>query len=338
MKLECRRDEDALAELADAWEALHARSATATIFNSLPYARLWWRHFGTPGALQLWLVWDGPALVGIAPLVEGLTPAGEPALQLLGGVDVSDYLDIVAEPGREDEVVKALLEGWADVPCHCLLDFHALPHASPSREAFLRLAPAFGLRASEAREEVCPVISLPDRWEAYLEQLEGKQRRELRRKLRKAGQEELVSWYHVAEGLVPEELEHFFELHARSGPDKATFMTPAMRAFFHDLAATFAARGWLDLSFLLVNGERAASMLAFQFRNEVLLYNSGFDASLSEGLSPGWLLLSYHIEEAIASGRRRYDFMRGDEEYKFRFGARSEPIYNLRMQRACDPL
>jgi len=43
-------------------------------------------------------------------------------------------------------------------------------------------------------QEVCPVIYLPDSYEGYLEQLDKKQRHELRRKVRKAESEAVISW------------------------------------------------------------------------------------------------------------------------------------------------
>ncbi|MBA3533667.1 MAG: GNAT family N-acetyltransferase [Ardenticatenales bacterium] len=317
--------------LGEAWEALHERSHTATLFNSLPYTRLWWQHFGTPGRLQIWTVWDKEELIAIAPLYEAETEQGTTVLRFLGGVDISDYLDIIVAPGRETEAAAALLAGWADAPCSCPIDLHCLRHASPTREAFLRLAPGAGFAISEVREEVCPVITLPDTWEKYLEQLEGKQRRELRRKLRRAGHEALVSWYQVRPEQVEEEMECFFRLHALSDAEKATFMTTPMRAFFCDLALTFSKLGWLDLIFLLVDGVPVATYLNFIFRDEVWVYNSGFDGDKGGTLSPGWLLLCYHIEDAIARGRTRYDFLRGEETYKFRFGAIAEPIFQLQL-------
>ncbi|MGB0386808.1 MAG: GNAT family N-acetyltransferase [Ardenticatenaceae bacterium] len=333
MKLECWQEDNLFDTLSGAWNALHERSHTATVFNSVPYARIWWRHFGVPGTLQVWTVWEDEKLVGVAPLYKTTNEQGTSVLRFVGGVDVSDYLDMVCEPGREDDIVATLLAGWADVPGCCPFDFHAVPHASPSREAFLRLAPAYGFKVTERREEVCPVITLPTTWEGYLAKLAGKQRRELRRKLRKAGQEELVSWYWTPPELIPEEMGNFFRLHMKSGAQKAAFMTEAMQQFFRELAVALTERGWLDLCFLLINGVPAASLLSFHFRNEVQLYNSGLDETLSDALSPGWLLLCYHIEEAIALGRTRYDFLRGNEEYKFRFGGRPEPIYQVQLEK-----
>lgn len=327
----CWHDVGAWQRLEGAWERLHERSATATLFNSFPYAALWWQHFGTPGALHLWSVWEGDELLGLAPLYETGGAQGQPLRRLIGGVDVSDYLDLLLAPGREEEVLEQFLAAWADAPCRCPLDLHCIRHASPTREALLLRAAEHGFTVRAAREAVCPVIPLPDSWEGYLARLDGKQRRELRRKLRRAGQEALVSWYRAPGAALEEEMTRFFELHARSSPDKAAFMTPTMRAFFLDLAHTFSQRGWLDLRFLLLDGQPAASYLTFLFRDEVLVYNSGYDSERAGELSPGWLLLCYHIEAAIAQGRSRYDFLRGDEPYKFRFGAQAEAIYQIQL-------
>jgi CelD/BcsL family acetyltransferase involved in cellulose biosynthesis len=37
-------------------------------------------------------------------------------------------------------------------------------------------------------------------------------------------------------------------------------------------------------------------------------------------LSPGWVLLTHQLQWAGEHGRDEFDFMRGDEEYKYRFG------------------
>ncbi|MCZ7567415.1 MAG: GNAT family N-acetyltransferase [Ardenticatenaceae bacterium] len=338
MRVELRTDDAALAALAPAWTALHCRSRTATLYNTPQWAQVWWRHFGEPGTLRLFLVRDeNDALIGLAPMCLTTDGDGEPVLRYLGGVDVSDYLDALAAAGDEEAVASGLLAGWADGRCRGSrqIDLRAVPHASPLREAFLRLAPAAGFKLQVERDEVCPVVTLPDTWDAYLAQLDGKQRRELRRKVRKAGRDVLVSWYQVRAGPpsgLDEAMETFFDLHARSDPTKAAFMTPRMRAFFRDVAHIAAREGWLALSVLLVNGQPAATYFTFDYDNQILLYNSGHDPTLVPEMSPGWVLLAYGIEHAINLGRRRFDFLRGQEDYKFRFGGQAEPVWRLQLE------
>jgi CelD/BcsL family acetyltransferase involved in cellulose biosynthesis len=52
----------------------------------------------------------------------------------------------------------------------------------------------------------------------------------------------------------------------------------------------------------------------------VFLYLSGFDASRAHE-SPGAILLGGLIEWALAGGRRELHFLRGDEDYKYAWGA-----------------
>jgi CelD/BcsL family acetyltransferase involved in cellulose biosynthesis len=321
---------DALAMVAAEWDALHAVSRTATPFNSHTYVKVWWAHFGGGDDLELWTVRDGEALVGVAPFYRTVDETGASVMRFVGGLDISDYLDVVSAPTREVEVATALVDAMMRADCYCW-DLHDMPQASPIREAFLRLAPAYGLDVLSECEAVCPVITLPDSWDRYLEQLDGKQRREIRRKLRRAGQEALVSWHVTPPDGVADALPIFFRLHKLSMPDKAIFMTDAMEGFFSELAHAFARVGWLELLFLHVNGHPVAAYFAFRFRDSIMLYNSGFDNEAAGTLSVGWLLLAYHIEMAIQQGVRRYDFMRGDEAYKFHFGGNAEPVYRLQL-------
>jgi CelD/BcsL family acetyltransferase involved in cellulose biosynthesis len=95
-----------------------------------------------------------------------------------------------------------------------------------------------------------------------------------------------------------------------------------------------AETGYLKLFFLELNQVKAAALLCFDYDNQFLLYNSGYDPDLFAHLSPGNVLVSYTIEEAMRLGRTRYDFLRGDEIYKFRFGAEAEPVYDLEISKS----
>ena len=78
--------------------------------------------------------------------------------------------------------------------------------------------------------------------------------------------------------------------------------------------------GILQLSFLTINDEKAAGYLCFDYMDRIWVYNSGFRPDY-QFYSPGWVLLSYLIQHAINTGKSHFDFMRGDETYKYRFGA-----------------
>ena len=104
-----------------------------------------------------------------------------------------------------------------------------------------------------------------------------------------------------------------------------------MLNFFQALIKKIAELGWLKLYFLKIGGQLASTLLCFDYQNEILLYNSGFDVQRFAHLSPGNVLISYSIHHAIKLGRIRYDFLRGNEVYKFRFGAVVEDLFGLKI-------
>ena len=171
--------------------------------------------------------------------------------------------------------------------------------------------------------------------ESYLESLDKKQRHEIRRKLRRVERDVPDSRVRLSSGgpELPAEVDRFIDLHRKSTGDKEAFMTPDMQAFFHSIAQATAEAGWLRLSFLEFGDQTVASLFCFEYGNELLVYNSGYDPKLYPELSPGWVLLAQVIQQAIAQGLERVDFLQGDEDYKYRFGGIDTPVYRTLIRK-----
>jgi CelD/BcsL family acetyltransferase involved in cellulose biosynthesis len=269
----------------------------------------------------------------LAPLYEKIAADGQRQLSLVGCVDVSDYLDILVDRDNVEPVYTVLLDTLSrEELAWDSLYWCSLPVNSPTHTRLAEAMQARGWRAEVAQQDVCPVITLPGTWDEYLAAIDKKQRHEIRRKIRRIESEAETRWYAVEGGAeLATAMDSFIALHQKSTQDKEDFWSEALIAFFKELVAECARAGWLKLYFIEVNGVQAASMLCFDYNNEFLLYNSGYDPAQFAALSPGNVLTSYTIQHAIELGRRRYDFLRGDEIYKFRFGAMAEPVYDLRV-------
>lgn len=327
----------AFLDLKREWNKLLSRSNTDTIFLTWQWQRLWWDRLGGDAQLAVLTVREDGDLIGLAPLYVHCSNEGLRTLRLIGGVEVSDYLDIIASSEKQQLVFAALwrfLTGehgnrW-DV-----LDLHNVPASSPSLTLLPDMARGTpGFRVSIEVEDVCPVINLPSTWEQYLSLLDRKQRHEIRRKIRKANREAEVTWYYAHNGASLEaEVDDFIRLHQKSTDRKMGFMDERMQAFFQGVARAASEEGWLKLAFLLVNKAKVASMFCFDYDDAILVYNSGYDPDLYSSLSTGIVLLAYCIEDAIAMGRTTFDFLRGEEEYKYRFGGTRTEIHHLRISR-----
>ncbi len=348
MEFTLYRNESGFAALRSEWNDLLRRSRYDTIFLTWEWQATWWRYVGqTRGPLYLLAAREDGRLIGILPLY--LAQEGrEQVLQVVGCIEVSDYLDLIVEAGWEETVYAAFLDWLAgpDAPAWDLLDLCNQPAPSLAHSRLPEMIRDRGWSARVLQDDVCPVIALPsnrvspegaDGWEAYLETLDKKERHEIRRKLRRLERDAPDAQVRlVTGGDVRSAIERFIALHRLSSREKDAFMTEEMQAFFGAIAEMMAAQGWLQLSFLEIGGAAVASYFCFDYAGDILVYNSGYDPQSSQQLSPGWVLLSRLIQHAIATGHQRFDFLQGDEDYKHRFGGVDTPVFRTLVRRMQD--
>ena len=103
----------------------------------------------------------------------------------------------------------------------------------------------------------------------------------------------------------------------------------AVLAFWQDAAPGLMAAGLMRLQLLRVGGVVAAAILALLAPGRIFFYLSGYDVAQSF-VSPGTLLLGAMLEEAIAEGRSEAHFLRGQESYKYAWGAVDRRNYSGR--------
>ena len=337
MELTLYRDSEGFASLRAEWNGLLRRSPFDTIFLTWEWQSTWWQQLGmSRGPLFLLAARQDERLVGIIPLYRTGTP-GNYTLQVVGCVEVSDYLDLLVESGQEDAVYGAFLNWLAgpDAPAWDCLELCNQPAASKAHSHVPVLAKQYGWSVEVAHEDVCPVVDLPDNWDAYLETLDKKQRHEIRRKLRRVEREAPDAEVRFVDGGddLDAQVDLFIDLHRRSAMAKNEFMVPQMQAFFHAIARSAAESGWLQLSFMEIAGRPVAAYFCFDYQNQVLVYSSGYDPQLDPQLSFGWVLLSHVIQHAIGQGRARLDFLQGNEDYKYRFGGTDTLVYRTLIRR-----
>ena len=269
-------------------------------------------------------------LVGIAPLFFETNALGGTEVALVGCKEVSDYLDFIFAQGHEEACFRSVIKYLksADAPQWHTLGLCNIVEHSPTLSTFRDLLNAEGWNAVATFEDVCPIIPLPDTFEAYLATLDGKERRELQRKLRRAGEDSVITFATNADAL-DKDVDDFLTLMKASMVSKTSFMTPRMERFFHAAARTMADAGWLQLAFLEVEGVRAAAYMNFVYQDAVLVYNSGLDPQKFSYLSPGQVLIARLIEKAIADKRRTFDFLQGNEDYKYKLGGKDVKLFTL---------
>jgi CelD/BcsL family acetyltransferase involved in cellulose biosynthesis len=320
------------------WELLVDEDPHASIFHGPRFLSLWHRTLepGTP--IRVHGVYRDGRLIGIVPdanVLEGSPSGPLETRRFMGGVEVTDYRGPISRLEDRTDVAEAYLGHLAaDVDWD---EFQAggLAEDSGWPEAMRRAAGYHGLATfHDDVEDVCPRVDLSGGYDRYLKRLPGKLRQELNRKGRKlardAGELELLQ---IPAAKVVDELDPFLDLAAASFPEKAGFFKrDDMHVWFKALAEEFAPDDTLRLHRLDVGGLPAAMTVSLVHRGEWGVYNSAFDPDLGS-LAPGMVLIGMLIEQAAKEGCHTLDLLRGDEPYKYRFGAKDRRLHRLTIVR-----
>jgi len=295
------------------------------LFVLPPWLQAWWTTLGSGGNPYLLSIGRGGDLAGVAPLLVD----GEQA-RLMGDGDVCDYLDFVVAPEREEEFCKTLLEHLRGVGI-ARLDLGPVRVDSVVMTWLVPVAEKLGYEVAAHPEEVSLEMGLPATWDAFLLTLSGKERHEIRRKLRRLTEAGPVR-YRLVEGRndVEREIETFLILFAMNRTDKAVFMTGRMASFFRSLATAMAAEKMVRLFFLDLDGIAAATVMCFDYNATVYLYNNAYNEQF-RALSVGLLCKVFSIRDSIERRRRTYDFLKGGEAYKDRLGGTPVTLYRCRV-------
>src|SRR5262249_6996870 len=264
--------DEGFASLRERWNGLLARSKSNTIFLTWEWLYTWRQYFGNGRDLEIMLVEQDDKLVGIAPFfrekarVRGVIPLQN--LQWLGTGEVgSDYLNLIAEPGYEDEVCGAVCaEIRSGSSRWDLLRLTDMPEESDSYKNFhARFTKDRNFNCREGRRYICPYIELKSHsWESYLESLSANMRYNLRRRnkqvLEKLGA--VVERCERREDIEPF-LNTIFDLHfqrwdKRGGSDG--FSKSHIRAFHQSAARRLFDEGWLRLYLLKIDNNPIAGV------------------------------------------------------------------------------
>ncbi len=317
------------------WRDLLAVDRHRHIFVTPQWCRVWWEELGA-GSRLLALTFFDPHPVGLAALVLDPADGAERSrLSLLGGEDLTDYMGPLSAgddhlPGIAEALVRYASEEISGWTC---LDARCLPVPFGFAEWLVEAADRMGLDFRLEQHEMTLVLDLPTSFETYLESLDSKPRRELRRKLRRfereAGPERLRS---ADVSSLESDLAAFIDLHRGSEGLKGKFLVPERASFFRRIAHALQPAGLLSLDFLEVEKHKVASTFSFVFDGVFSLYNSAYDNEV-RALSPGLVITARLIERAIEGGLRRLDFLRGTERYKFDLGAEPLPLHSVQIRR-----
>ncbi len=306
------------------WDRLVSR-ADVSIFQTFEWISTWWKYFGSGGRLNCLVFRIGDHIVGIAPLfrkkVRILGIGAATHLQFIG-CWLSDYVDMIIPPGYEPIVLRAFCghlratSGEWDV-----LDIQDVNERSVLVKLFPGILEERGFTVTHYQGNVAPYIELPPTEEGLLQHSRGyNYRRKVKRLQEKF--KASVELYRYETDDVKGAVEMFASIHGgrwNSLGHPSAFEDERHRAFHIEVSKKFAKRDWLRMFFVKVDHQPIAVNYAFNFHERIYMYQSNAHASDEiMKTSPGFVIQCIAMIEGIKEGMKVFDFLRGDESYKYR--------------------
>ncbi|MFY3744145.1 GNAT family N-acetyltransferase [Anaeromyxobacter sp. Red801] len=330
----CSTDAARLDALRPEWSALLEQAGLPTPFLSWEWLAAWRRHFGARRPLRILEARDAAGALAGLLVLSGRPGLGARRWQLLGnGVTGADGLDVLARPAEASAVRAAIAAAALDLDGWDALELEDLPCGSPTVAALRAAAAARGVRARVERRFACPGFAVAGTWDAHLRGIRRRETfgRRVRWLARQPG-------YRIEVATRPEEapgaMADFLRLHRlRWAGEGGSYGIPpgAPEAFHLEVAPLLAARGWLRLYRLFVDGEAIAAVYGLEAGRRFLYYQSGYDPRWASR-SPGMVLVGRTVEDAYARGLADYDFLRGEEPYKLDWAADRRETCAVRLR------
>jgi hypothetical protein len=289
------------------------------------WLQTWWDELGSEFNLELLAIYKDNRIIGIAPL-----KVKEKISSIIGSSDVSDYVDFIVLSGQEDIFCSCLLEYLSKKDISYLDLYHVRPESTIFR-FLIKEAEKQGCKVSCHQDDVSLELNLPTCWDDYLTYLSGKQRHEIRRKMRRIQEAGSIK-YHTINGVdqINNFMPTFFWMFSESRADKKRFLTISRESFFRTMIANMAREGYLKMGLLELNNKPVALVLYFDYNNKIYLYNSGYDPHY-KSLSVGLITKLFCIKDSIEKNKVIFDFLKGNEDYKYRLGGKEIPLYRCHI-------
>jgi CelD/BcsL family acetyltransferase involved in cellulose biosynthesis len=323
-----------LNHLRNQWNDLVAESTHPNIFLTWEWVTNWWKWFGKGRELRIIIASEADRIIGILPMWFGrasIIPGySVPTIALIGdGGPVSpEYLSPIVRGSDVDLIKKPIVETlfsslgkWRVVR---LAD--VLADDDANKILIEGMGDRFTVDVLDG--EPCFYQPLPSDYQSFLNELSKKRRKTIRQTLSKAQRENKVRLECIT---TKDQVEDYFKIiygiYDRSlrGQRKiGGWIREDYRGFHLDIARDFAEKNWLRLYVMWFNETPAAFLYCYRYADILWAYQTGFDLSYNN-LGPGSIIFQLVIESAINEGIKEFDYLRGDESYKFHFAKGMRP-------------
>jgi CelD/BcsL family acetyltransferase involved in cellulose biosynthesis len=320
------------------WNQLLSHSLDNNPFLTYEWLTSWWKLYGKGRTLKLFTANSSEGETSfIAPIMYSTYRRFGLKLRKAEFVATpdSDYHTFLVTNYQEatkaiNPLIESIMEDLSDTDSFVLGE---VPEDSYTAK-LLENVNVDGVGTNRSVINSCPYVALPNNHEIYLQTLGSNMRRNLKIWEKQALKDYRVEFVKYDEiGTVKEAMKIFFELHQKSQKAKGNcgvFSDGVNRSFHTDVANAFAEKGWLALFFLTFNDKPVSAVYSYEYNGKLYAYLCGFDPEYAR-YRPGHLAFKNLIKYGIGKKLKEFDFLRGDEEYKSRWGTMVRNNFEFRI-------
>jgi hypothetical protein len=321
IRIQLISDTDEFSLLEEKWNTVLSDSTANSIFLRWEWLYYWWIAYKEDNyKLVVVIVFREDKIIGIAPFYianvscMGVIPVRR--LLFLGtkeGDIMSEFMDIICNPGDEDTVIKTVIEFI--IQENICDDFYLQKIKSSSKtiSLFMRLAEERKLFFIIHEEYESPFVRLPSTMDDFLHGLSSSMRYKIRKNRRKLDKYSHVEFRKTSDSSELErdfeELVRLHQLRWKSKNHPGSFADKSFFLFQKTVMTHLLKNGYLDLWLLSVGDKNICANYNIRQNGKIYTYQSGIDTSFDASIAPGYLLHSYCIENAIQHGFSEYHFL-----------------------------
>ncbi|MEO8018901.1 MAG: GNAT family N-acetyltransferase [Pseudomonadota bacterium] len=318
---------EALTGLRAEWNDLCQRMEYATPFATWEWADGWLQVIGGESKVVIAVARRDGRAVGILPLARQRSGAWLPVLTMLGVNRLfPDHIALLAAGEERKDLLAVLLRAaLAAAGSSARID---LPMVAAD-SGMDRACAAADLPARGRAAGIAPYLPIRGSFEEFLKGLSSNERYKIRNRTKKMFAIPGVRFGAVAENEVPAVLARLRELHALRATQKgieSSFDRDDVQQFHARLVAALPA-GSLTFRCLWSGDEIFAVFYGFTLQGRLFYFQLGYDPAWSER-SPGIVLLSEVIRDAHERGCTEFNFLQGDESFKWTWTKQSRTLNN----------
>ena len=244
-----------------------------------------------------------------------------------GSKDVFDFHNLIYDKNINNQSIKLIIDHLLIYDKVLKIELNSIIQKSHLHDCLINLQDDYDIEFVD--EDVSPGISLPDSFDEYLSNLTKKNRHEIRRKIRKFEKNFELKIINANHENVDKLLLEFIRL-MKLNPEKKLFLNQDRVNFMSKIIKYSVLEGRGELNFIEINKDLVSTSFAFKNNEKLFVYNSGFNNDYSE-YSVGLINHVYNIKNKI-NIYSYIDFLRGDEEYKYRIGCEDRNLITINIK------